>query len=100
MNLGENVALVCPFDLPISNDVHRLVACQCASCRIEGKEAQAGSGLALDETVNLLDEIIEVFDLGELMVNPIKHHVCCVMQISQPNESGTGYCPKMSKSGT
>ena len=38
LGLGENVALFRPFHLPFSDHVHRLVACQCASRRLEGKK--------------------------------------------------------------
>jgi len=68
LDLGENVALFRPFHLPFSDHVHRLVACQCALRRVEGKETEAGSGAAFDEAMILLDQIVEVFYLTQLTI--------------------------------
>jgi len=64
--LGENVALFRCVHLPFTNHIHRLVPCQCAPRRLEGKEPQAGPGTPFDEAVVLLDAIVEVFDLAQL----------------------------------
>ena len=66
LDLGEHVTLSRSFHLPFSDHVHRLVACQCALRRLEGKEPQARPGEAFDEAVVLLDQIVEVFDLPQL----------------------------------
>jgi len=55
VNLGENIALFRSFHLPFSDHIHRLVACQCASRRLERKETQARPGAAFDEAVVLFD---------------------------------------------
>jgi hypothetical protein len=65
MTLGENITLFSSFHLPFANHVHRLVPCQCAPRRLEGKETQSGPGAAFDNAMILLDKIVQVFDLAQ-----------------------------------
>ena len=66
LNLSENVALLRCIHLPFSDHGHRLVACQGAVCRVEGKEPQTGLGAAFDEAVVLRDQLVQVCDLTQL----------------------------------
>ena len=63
-NLSANVAFPDSFNLALPDDVHCLVAADGPPRRIEAAEAESGIDSAFDESVVLLDDIIEVFALS------------------------------------
>jgi hypothetical protein len=63
-NLPANVAFPNSFNLALSDDVHCLVPAEGPPRSIEAAEAESGVDSAFDESVVLLDDIIEVFALS------------------------------------
>ena len=58
-NLPANVAFPNSFNLALSDDVHCLVHADGPPRRIEAAEAESGVDSAFDESVVLLEDIIE-----------------------------------------
>ena len=65
VNLGGSAALFHSFHLPFFDHMHCFVACQRASCRIKGKETQTRLCAAFNETMILLNQIIQEYDLPQ-----------------------------------
>lgn len=61
MILGEHVALGRALKLAFANHVHDLIAAQSPPGGAKRPKAQTGIGQALDETVVLFNDIVEVF---------------------------------------
>lgn len=58
------------FDLPLPDDVHRLVASEGSRSRLEREKTQAGHYTPFYEPVILLDHIIEVLDQAQFTGTP------------------------------
>ena len=54
------------LNLPLPDHVHRLVAPQGSPGRLEREEPQPHSGQSFDESMVLLDQVIQVFDWSKL----------------------------------
>jgi hypothetical protein len=64
-DLPAAVSFAHPSDLFLANHVHHLVSLQRSPYRFNRKEPQPRFDQPFDETVVLLDQVIEVFDLPE-----------------------------------
>ena len=63
-NLSANVASPDSFNLSLPDHVHGLITADGPPRRIEAAEAESGVDSAFDESVVLLEDIIEVFALS------------------------------------
>jgi len=59
-HVPDYIALRQPPDLPLPDHVHRLVACDSSQRTIDGSEPEAGRNPLPDETVILLQYIVQV----------------------------------------
>ena len=61
-HLPSAVAFVHPMHLSLAHQVHRFIALERSSCRLEGKEAYPWFDHPFDEPMILPNQVIQVFD--------------------------------------